>query len=71
MPLLAAALKFLPLVTAGVKALPEFKALFDNIVDVIPNDADQATLKEALELAFDERDEAHAELQALVEQYGS
>lgn len=67
--MLTAALNLLPLVSEALRALPEFRRLYEEIAAGL-DEGDQQTLKAALELAFDRRDEAHQELQDLVRQYG-
>lgn len=64
--MLAILLALLPKVGPVVAALPEFKALFDQIKDTLSSD-DQDTLKEAYELARDRSDQAHDDLQKLVQ----
>lgn len=64
--LLSAALNLLPVVGPAVAALPEFKRLYEQLGLVTGGKADQDTLKRALDLAVQDRDAAHNDLQALV-----
>lgn len=68
--LLGAALKLLPVAKELLGAGPELRSIFTAIKGALPAKADQDTLKAALELAFDERDQAHAELQELARKHG-
>lgn len=56
-------LALLPAVGPVVAALPQFKKVFDEIVDTFKED-DQATLKEAYEDVMADNDEGHARLKA-------
>ncbi len=58
-------LGLLPVVGPVVAALPEFKALVDQVAATLSSD-DQDALQTAYELAKDRSDAAHADLQALV-----
>jgi hypothetical protein len=58
----ASVLKLLPAVGPVVAALPEFKAVFDQIVGTFKSD-DQAELKEAYADLIEQNDEGHARLQ--------
>lgn len=56
-------LALLPAVGPVVAALPEFKKVYDQIVDTFNNN-DQQTLREAYKDIMAENDEGHARLQA-------
>lgn len=58
-------LSLLPKVGPVVAALPEFKALIDQVKDTLSSD-DQEELQRAYQLARDRSDAAHADLQQLV-----
>lgn len=58
-------LSLLPKVGPVVAALPEFKALIDQVKSTLSSD-DQASLQEAYRLARERSDAAHEDLQALV-----
>lgn len=59
----------LPAVGPIIAAAPAFKALFDAAVEALSPE-DQATAKEAYELAIDDAEDAHTKLQDLVGKYG-
>lgn len=63
MDLFATLLRALPVVGPVVAALPEFKKLFDGVVDLLDED-DQAAAKEAYADLIADNDEGHARLQA-------
>lgn len=67
--MLSVILGLLPKVGPVVAALPEFKALVDQIKDGLSS-TDQATLQSAYELAKKRSDAAHADLQKLVAEHG-
>lgn len=67
--MLTTILALLPKVGPVVAALPQFKALVDQIKDTLSSD-DQATLQSAYALAMKRSDQAHADLQALVRDHG-
>lgn len=60
---LSSILKLLPVVGPVVAALPEFKAVYDQIVSTFST-KDQAVLKDAYEDLMADNDEGHARLQA-------
>jgi hypothetical protein len=60
---LSTVLGLLPAVGPVVAALPEFKRIYDQIVNTFKED-DQAVLREAYEDLMAENDEGHARLQA-------
>lgn len=60
---LSSILKLLPAVGPVVAALPEFKAVYDQIVGTFAT-KDQAVLKDAYEDLMADNDEGHARLQA-------
>ena len=64
----ATILALLPKVGPVVAALPEFKALFDQVKATLSSD-DQETLQRAYELARDRSDAAHTDLQQLVAEH--
>lgn len=61
----ATILALLPKVGPIVASLPEFAKLIDQVGDMLGSD-DQETLQSAYELAKQNSDAAHADLQALV-----
>ncbi len=65
MNLLDSILKLLPVIGPVAATLPEFKALVDTIKGSL-NSEDQATLKDAYALAIRRSDQAHAELQKIL-----
>lgn len=67
--MLSVILGLLPKVGPVVAALPEFKALVDQISGTLSSN-DQAKLQEAYALAKDRSDKAHADLQQLVADHG-
>lgn len=60
---LKSVLKMLPAVGPVVAALPEFRAVFDQIVATFSKPADQATLKDAYADLIADNDEGHRRLQ--------
>lgn len=60
---LSTVLELLPAIGSVAAALPQFKAVYDQIVDTF-NENDQATLKEAYADLIADNDEGHARLQA-------
>lgn len=60
---LSTVLGLLPAIGPVVAAIPQFKAVFGQIVDTFDED-DQATLKEAYADLIADNDEGHARLQA-------
>ncbi len=63
---LATILALLPKVGPVIAALPEFKALVEQIIATLASDRDQAELQAAYEAATDDAADAHARLQAIV-----
>lgn len=63
--MLTTILALLPKVGPAVAALPQFKALVDQIKDTLSSD-DQEVLQDAYELAKKNSDDAHTDLQRLV-----
>lgn len=61
-------MKLLPAIGPVIAALPEFKALFSEIVATFAV-RDQDELKRAYAMALDRANEAHDDLQALVSKY--
>ena len=60
---LSSILKLLPAVGPAVAALPEFKAVYDQVVATF-HETDQAKLKEAYADLIADNDAGHARLQA-------
>lgn len=60
---LSTVLSFLPAIGPVVAAIPQVKALFDQIVDTFDED-DQTVLKDAYADLIADNDEGHARLQA-------
>jgi hypothetical protein len=56
-------LGLLPAIGPVVAAIPQFKAIFDQIVDTFDED-DQVVLKDAYADLMEDNDEGHARLQA-------
>lgn len=62
----AIALRALQAVGPITAALPEFKALWEQITGLVKNDDDQATLKQAYEELMAENTGGHARLQEML-----
>lgn len=63
--MLSIILALLPKIGPVAAALPEFKALIDQVLGTLKGN-DQETLKQAYALAIQKSDAAHADLQQLV-----
>lgn len=63
---LATILALLPKVGPVIAALPEFKALIEELIATLTSERDQAELREAYEAAIVDAADAHAKLQAIV-----
>ena len=59
-------LALLPKVGPIIAAAPEFKKLVDEIVSTLTSKREQAELQQAYELAIDNAEEAHRQLQEIV-----
>lgn len=60
------ALGLLQVVPKVVAAAPEFKRLWDQLVNTFDKDADQQDLKDAYTAAIDDAADAHMDLQEIV-----
>lgn len=60
----------LPVVGPVIAAAPEFKKLYDTFVDALDGGEDQATAKEAYDLAISEAREDRKRMQELANRYG-
>lgn len=64
--LIPTVLKALQAIGPITAALPEFKALYDQIVETFKGDADQATLKRAYDELMAENSGGHVRLQEML-----
>jgi hypothetical protein len=62
-------LKLLPAVGPVVAALPEFRKIYDGIVQTFDSATDQQTLMDAYDTAISGAADAHQDLQDLVRQH--
>ena len=68
---LSSLLGVLPIVGPAIAAAPEFKRLFDEATAALKSDQDQATAKQAYDLALGNAANAHTALQDLVRRHAS
>lgn len=65
----ATALQFLQAAPKVIAALPEFKTMWDRVVDSFDDKAEQADLKVAYDNAISDAEHAHTNLQDIVRRH--